>query len=239
MKGAVAAGHPLTAEAGARVLAEGGNAVDAAVAAGFTSWVTESPLTGPGGGGFMLVHGARDHTTRVLDFFVAVPGLGENGRVPHAMDEITVDFSGGSTQLFRIGGASCAVPGAAAGMEAAHRTYGRLPWRELARPAVDLARGGIVMTDGQAYLHKILDSILRAREEGKRIYGAEERLVAGDRFELRDLADTIERNAARGAADLYRGELARALVAAVRDCGGSLTDRDLAEYRVIPRRPVA
>jgi len=62
MKGAVAAGHPLTAEAGARILAEGGNAVDACIAAAFVSWVAESPLTGPGGGGFMLVHGGRDRT---------------------------------------------------------------------------------------------------------------------------------------------------------------------------------
>ena len=61
--GAIAAGHPLTAEAGAAILAEGGNAVDACLAAGFASWVAESPLTGPGGGGFLLVHRARDRTT--------------------------------------------------------------------------------------------------------------------------------------------------------------------------------
>src|SRR5207248_8463825 len=76
MRGAVAAGHPLTAEAGARVLREGGNAVDAAVAAAFVSWVSEGTLTGPGAGGFMLVHRARDCSTRVPDFFVAMHGLG-------------------------------------------------------------------------------------------------------------------------------------------------------------------
>ena len=76
MRGAVAAGHPLTAQAGADVLAAGGNAVDAAVGAALVSWVAESPLTGPGAGGFMLVHRARDRSTRVFDFFVAVPGLG-------------------------------------------------------------------------------------------------------------------------------------------------------------------
>ena len=64
MRGAIAAGHRLTAEAGAEILAEGGNAVDACLAAGFASWVAESTLTGPGGGGFMLVHRARDRTTR-------------------------------------------------------------------------------------------------------------------------------------------------------------------------------
>src|SRR5918994_7487413 len=73
VRGVVAAGHPLTAEAGARVLAEGGNAVDAAVAAVLTSCVTESPLTGLGAGGFMLVHDGGEPV--VLDFFVAVPGL--------------------------------------------------------------------------------------------------------------------------------------------------------------------
>ena len=76
MRGAIAAGHRLTAEAGAEILAEGGNAVDACIAAGFASWVAESTLTGPGGGGFMLVHHARDRTTRLLDFYVAIPGLG-------------------------------------------------------------------------------------------------------------------------------------------------------------------
>src|ERR687896_1159708 len=124
MKGAIAAGHPLTARAGAEVLAEGGNAVDACVAAAFASWVAESPLTGPGGGGFMLVHRARDRTTRIFDFFVAVPGLGLAKRELADMDRVDVDFSGGSTQVFHIGAASCAAPGAAVGLETAHKAFG-------------------------------------------------------------------------------------------------------------------
>ena len=84
MKGVVAAGHPLTAQAGADVLRAGGNAVDAAVAAVLMSFVAESPLTGPGAGGFMVVHaGGESH---VLDFFVAAPGLGLDGREPAAAD---------------------------------------------------------------------------------------------------------------------------------------------------------
>src|ERR671918_260055 len=131
MKGAIAAGHPLTAETGARVLEAGGNAVDACVAASFASWVCESPLTGPGGGGFMLVHHASDRKTRVIDCYVAVPS-GRGGE----MEAIDVDFSGGSTQVFRIGGASVAVPGALAGLEEAHRRFGSLPWRELFEPGL-------------------------------------------------------------------------------------------------------
>ena len=81
MRGAVAAGHPLTMQAGARVLEEGGNAVDACVAAAFASWVAESPLTGPGAGGFALVHSADGRPERLADFFVSTPGQGiETGR---------------------------------------------------------------------------------------------------------------------------------------------------------------
>src|SRR3954451_6195101 len=133
MRGAIAAGHPLTAEAGAAVLDEGGNAVDACIAAGFASWVVESPLTGPGGGGFMLVHRARDRTTRLLDFFVAVPGLGRT-RAVGEMESVDVDFDSETAQVFHIGSASCAVPGNAAGLEAAHRAFGSLPWARLFGP---------------------------------------------------------------------------------------------------------
>ncbi len=101
MKGAVAAGHPLTAKAGAEVLAEGGNAVDACIAAAFVSWVAESTLTGPGAGGFMLVHQARDRSTRVLDHFVTVPGLGLSARQLAEMESIEVAFTPGRSSSLR------------------------------------------------------------------------------------------------------------------------------------------
>lgn len=153
MKGAIAAGHPLTAEAGAAVLAEGGNAVDACIAAAFASWVAESPLTGPGAGGFLLVHRARDRKDRVLDFFVAKPGQGLSGEPPSAMEAIDVDFDGSSSQVFLVGAASCAVPGAPAGLEAAHRAYGTVPWPRLVEPAIELARKGVELTQiGRAHV---------------------------------------------------------------------------------------
>jgi gamma-glutamyltranspeptidase/glutathione hydrolase len=239
MRGAVAAGHPLTAEAGARVLAEGGNAVDACIAAGFASWVAESPLTGPGGGGFMLVHRARDRTDRVLDFFVTVPGIGSAAHELHDMDVVDVEFTPESSQVFKIGAASCAVPGAVLGLEAAHRAYGTLPWRELARPAAELARRGLELNRAQAYLHAILDLILRHLPEGQRMYGKDgERLVAGDVLRMPELADTIERIAEGGAAELHGGELGRALADHVQSLGGEITLRDLIEFRVVRRRPV-
>jgi gamma-glutamyltranspeptidase/glutathione hydrolase len=238
VRGAIAAGHPLTAEAGARILAEGGNAVDACVAAAFASWVAESPLTGPGAGGFMLVHRARDRTDRLLDFFVSVPGLGRERRPAGKMEAIDVDFDRESTQVFRVGAASCAVPGAAAGLEAAHRAYGTLAWERLFEPALELAREGVELTRAQAYLHAILDLILRHTAEGRRIYGLRARLVAGDRLVLADLGGTLEELARKGAAALYGGPLGRRLVSHQRATGGAITATDLAAYRVVRRRPV-
>ena len=242
MKGAVAAGHPLTAQAGARTLEEGGNAVDACVAAAAAAWVAESPLTGPGAGGFALVLPAGGRPARLADFFVSTPGLGlprPSGAQMHAID---VGFGGDSetTQVFRIGEASCAVPGTALGLQAVHRAYGRLPWAELLRPAIELARHGFALTRPQAHLHAILDLILRHSAEGRRIYSRADgsRLVPDDELRLPDLADTLERIAAEGAEALYGGELGAALVDTVRTGGGSITGDDLAAYRVVWRQPV-
>jgi gamma-glutamyltranspeptidase/glutathione hydrolase len=239
MRGAVAAGHRLTAEAGAQVLAEGGNAFDACIAAAFVSWVAESPLTGPGAGGFMLVHRGADASTRVLDHFVTVPGLGLRRHGETEMESAGIDFTPESSQQFRIGAASCAVPGAAAGLGEAHRRYATMPWRTLLEPAIAHAREGIVLTEPQGYLHTILDPILRHTDEGRTMYGSNgNRLVAGDRLVMSDLAGTLERLADKGADDLYTGELGRALSEHLREHGGDLTLRDLTEYRVVNRRPV-
>src|SRR5437763_1853786 len=209
MRGAVAAGHPLTAEAGARVLRAGGNAVDACVAAAFVSWVCESSLTGPGGGGFMLVHDAADARTRVLDFFVTVPSA---AAAAGELLELAVDFDGDTRQLFRTGAAAVAVPGTVLGLAAAHRRWGTVPWPELVSPAAQLAREGFELNEMQAYLHRILDSLLRHSPEGDAMYGPGRPRAAGERFAIPDLAATLEQLAEEGAAALYRGELARAIV---------------------------
>jgi gamma-glutamyltranspeptidase/glutathione hydrolase len=228
----------LTAAAGASVLEAGGNAVDACVAAAFVSWVAESPLTGPGGGSFMLVHDARDARSRLFDSFVAVTGAGER-RKPQPMEAVDVVFEGGSeTQVFHVGEPSVAVPGALAGLEAAHRSFGSLPWRELAGPAVAHARDGVAITEAQAYLHAILDAILRRSDDARTVYGRDAKLLQGDLLVNRELAATIERIAEHGAQELYAGETGRAVVDYVRKGGGVLTREDLAAYRVIRRRPV-
>jgi len=237
MKGAIAAGHPLTANAGIRVLRAGGSAVDACVAAAFVSWVCESPLTGPGGGGFMLVHEAETGKTTVLDFFVTVP---KEVRGDVELLELAVDFDGDTRQLFRTGAAAVAVPGTALGLETAHRRFGRMPWAELVAPAAEVARAGVELTPMQSYLHRILDGLLRHSPEGDALYGRDGRpYVLGDRFALPELGETLDRLGAEGSEALYRGELAERTVAHVGAGGGALTLADLEAYVVVEREPIA
>src|SRR6478735_3656922 len=238
MRGAIAAGHRLTAEAGAKILAEGGNAVDACLAAAFVSWVAESPLTGPAAGGFLLVHRARDRSDRLLDFFVSVPGQGSKRPPKPHMESIDIDFDAMSQVVYLIGAGSCAVPGAVAGLEAAHERYGSLPWSRLLERAIELAREGVELTPQQAYLHAILDLILRHAPEGRAVYGEHGRLRAGERVVMDDLASTLEVLADGGARALYHGDLGRELVRYLAGNGGLITREDLAAYRVIWRRPI-
>lgn len=239
MNGAVAAGHRLTAETGAQVLANGGNAVDACIAAAAVAWVAESPLTGPGAGGFMLVHRARDGADLLLDFFVEVPGRGPGGRAGGELETVDVPFgSGDTTQRFHIGPASCAVPGMVAGLAEAHRRFGTVSWEELLAPAIELATRGVIVTESQAFLHDILDAVLRREPAGREVYGLEGRMQAGECLVMQDLARTLELLAADGAATFYRGELGTAITSTLRDRGGLVTGADLAAYRVIGRRPV-
>jgi gamma-glutamyltranspeptidase/glutathione hydrolase len=124
-------------------------------------------------------------------------------------------------------------------LEQAHRSFGTLPWRELFGPAVDLARNGVQLNNGQAYLHAILDVILRHTPESREVYERNgEPLVVQDTLIQSDLAQTLELIAEHGGKVLYEGELADRISDHVRAHGGYITKRDLEEYRVIRRRPV-
>jgi gamma-glutamyltranspeptidase/glutathione hydrolase len=174
MRGAIAAGHPLTAEAGARVLREGGNAVDALLAAAFTAFVTEGPLTGPAGGGFAVVYEPEGRTT-MLDCFFQAPRapLGE-------MQELVIDFGDAGTQVFHIGEGSVAVPGLVPGLERVHAGFATRAWGELFEPALAVAREGFERDAQRVTLHRILEGILLRDEGGRRIYGNTERVDTVD-----------------------------------------------------------
>ncbi|HEU4975595.1 MAG TPA: gamma-glutamyltransferase [Baekduia sp.] len=232
MRGVVAAGHPVSAEAGAAVLREGGNAVDAAVAACLAAWAAEPLLTGPGAGGYLLVAGAGE-TPVMLDFFVAAPSGGD--RAP--LTPVDVSF-GDATQMFHVGAASCGVYGTPAGLEEAARRWGRLPLADLAAPAARLARDGVALNAAQAYVFEILEAIVRSTPEAAGMFAPEGRaLREGERFRSVELAETIERFGAEGAAPFYRGDLAAAAIDRIAAGGGTLTAHDLDAFTAEHREP--
>jgi gamma-glutamyltranspeptidase / glutathione hydrolase len=234
-RGVVAAGHPLTAEAGARVLREGGNAVDAAVAAVMTSFVTESPLTGLGAGGFMLVH-TRDESV-LLDFFIAAPGLDGVERQSELVP-IPVYFTAETPQVFNVGAASCGVPGTPAGLEEALGRFGTVPLADLAAEPARLAREGLEVNAEQAFFLSILEPILCSYDDGRAIYAPEGRILrAGDTFRFPDLGDALERLGAEGSEPFYRGETAQRISEWVLERGGTLGRDDLAAYEPVARTP--
>ncbi len=238
MKGVVAAGHPRTAQAGADVLRAGGNAVDAAVAAALMSFAAESPLTGPGAGGFMLVHTAGGES-HLLDFFVAAPGAGLAAPEPAPLVPIEVAFSADSTQVFHVGASSCGVYGTTLGLAQALERFGTARLGDLTAPAAAAAREGVEVTPIHEYLFDILGGIFRTTPEARAIYEPEGRpLRAGERIRIPELADLLDRLGAEGPRFLYDGDVAAAVSNWVLERGGLITCDDLAAYEVVERRPV-
>jgi gamma-glutamyltranspeptidase/glutathione hydrolase len=237
--GAVAAGHPLAARAGAEALAAGGTATDAVIASALTSAVAEAVLTGPGAGGFLMVRPPGGPAT-VLDFFVSVPGLGPDGRRldPDDLHAFTVPF-GTAEQVFHIGPASVAVPGMFAGLDEASRRFGRLPLADLVAPAVQLAREGVVVGEEAAYLHEILAVMLRHTPASAAQFTPEGRTAApGTTLAFPDLAATLERFGREGAACIYDGPVGEEIVRYLSATGGMLTRDDLRAYAVVERPPL-
>ena len=236
-KGVVAAGHPLTAQAGARVLREGGNAVDATVAAMLTSFVTESLLTGLGAGGHMLVAGGGIEPT-LLDFFVEAPTRLRDGSEVE-LQGVDVSF-GDAEQVFHIGPASCGVYGTPAGVCEAARRWGTMALEDLAAPAAQLARDGVVLNAGQAYVAEILVDLLTSTPECAALWAPGGKLLReGGVLRNPDLSDALLRLASDGAEPFYRGDVADAVCAWLAERGGSLRSTDLAGYEAIERRPIS
>jgi gamma-glutamyltranspeptidase/glutathione hydrolase len=236
MKGVVAAGHPLTAEAGAQVLREGGNAVDAVVCAVLASFAVESPLTGFGAGGHMMVHDGGE--TTLIDFFVAAPGLDEIERTTELVP-VPVRFDAETTQTFYVGPASCGVPGTAAGLAHALERFGTMPLSALVGPGVRLAREGAPVNPQQAYILEILAPIHEHMTGTRELYAPRgRRLGKGDIFVFPELAEALERYGDEGAEPFYKGEVARAISDFVVRHGGIVGPVDLASYEAIERKPI-
>jgi gamma-glutamyltranspeptidase / glutathione hydrolase len=237
VNGVVAAGHPLTAEAGAWALREGGNAVDAAVCAVLTSFALETPLTGLGAGGHMLVHHPVEGDV-MIDFFVEAPGREGTERGAELIP-IDVYFDPSTVQVFHVGAASCGVPGTAAGLTHALERFGTMPLEALVQPGVRHAREGAPLNRQQAFLLEILAPIYTRTEELREIYAPRgDILREGEVFRFPDLADALELLAAEGPEPFYAGEVGRRVAAYVLERGGTLGPADLEAYEAVERKPV-
>src|SRR3954447_24794994 len=229
---AVAAGHPATAEAGAEILAAGGNAADAAVAASLASCVAETVMTGLLGGGHTIYLDASSGEARNLDCFVAVPT--GNGA---PMTRLEVPF-GEELVHYAVGASSCAVPGLPAGLDELARAHGRLPWPALVEPALRLAHDGVPMPQAHASCLAMLEPVMTIRE-GARLYAPGGKLlVAGDRLDQPGLVAALELMRDEGAGSVYSGSIAQALLDLVEERDGALTRADLEAYRVEWSTPV-
>jgi gamma-glutamyltranspeptidase / glutathione hydrolase len=220
-------------DAGAAVLAHGGNAVDAAVATAFALAVTHPSAGNIGGGGFMIVRTPSGRVT-AFDYRERAPlqstrtmYLGNDGQIVR--------------ELTNTGYLAPGVPGTVRGLELAHKRFGKLPWRDVVMPAVHLAEDGFVMSAGlAASLNAQLAGPMKPFASSVAAYakpgGGE--WAAGDRLVLTDLGKTLHAIADGGAEVFYRGWIADRIADDMKAHGGLITRQDLAAYRAKERKPV-
>ena len=235
---AVAAGDQHTVDAAVRVLRAGGNAVDAAVAAGFAAAVTEPCLTSLGGGGFLL-HRDATGASRLFDFFVDAPGRGlaDSALAAPHFEPITLRFAG-TTQTFHCGYGSVAVPGVLTGYLAAHASLGRIPLTDVVEPAIELARDGFLLSQAQASILTLLMSIITSTPEAADVFGTYAHASGnGDLATNHLYANFLDELADAEPGDPAPGWQKR-LVEAMERNEGLITAEDLAAYRAIEREPL-
>jgi gamma-glutamyltranspeptidase/glutathione hydrolase len=219
MRPGVAAGHPATADAGAEILADGGTAADAVVAMALASCVSETVYSDL----FAGCHAIAFDGSRVmnLDGFAAVPSSSGDLR------ELPIPF-GEQVVVYSIGPASCAIPGLPAALGELSERLGRLPWKRLCEPALELARSGVSLPE----MHeRSLDMLgeLYSLERGGELYVRNGRLLrTGEVLDQPGMVQTLEALAAEGAASVYRGSIAEALLGVD---GVVIGADDLAGYR--------
>jgi gamma-glutamyltranspeptidase/glutathione hydrolase len=229
---AIASAHPLATQAGMEILAEGGNAFDAAVAVSAVLAVVEPYSSGIGGGGFWLLHRARD------GFDVMVDG---REKAPLAASrDMYLDAAGEVVPGLSVDGALAAgIPGEPAALDHIARHYGRLPLARSLQPAIRLAREGFLVDAYYRKLAQFRQAALQNDTETSDIFLQDGEVPEeGYRIVQTDLAATLTALARFGTAGFYRGPVARKLVDGVRAGGGIWTLEDLLQYRVLERAPV-
>jgi len=238
--GVVAAGHPMEVEAGLAILASGGNAFDALVAAAFMGYVVEPAMCGVGGYGRLSAFDAKRGELIAVDHYLRAPGAArpdmfeiDEGR---GLKYYETPYTKGLKA--ERGPLAAAVPGAVAGLYWTQRHLGRLSWHKVLQPAIAAARAGLEVSWALYLKLAENEQSLRADPASAAIFFPEGRLPRprgqvepAERLDLSDLASTLELIAERGAAGFYTGRVAEAIGETFKACGGILGAADLAAYR--------
>ena len=229
--GMVASSEPLASQAGLALLQAGGNAVDAAVAVGFTLAVTFPQAGNLGGGGFMLIRMANGRTT-VVDYREQAPAAASRGMYQDARGDL---IPGAST----IGARATGVPGTVMGLVLAEKNYGRLGLAKVMAPAIRLARSGFPVSYSLAREIRTERGLLERFDGSRHIFLHDGNLYEpGATFRQPDLARTLAAIARRGPGAFYSGATATALVATMRKYHGLITREDLEHYQAKLRSPL-
>jgi gamma-glutamyltranspeptidase/glutathione hydrolase len=222
-QGIVATSQVLASQAGARILARGGSAVDAAIAANAVLGVTEPMMDGIGGDLFVLYWDAKTGK---------LTGLNSSGPAPRAL---TPEFLAklGITKMPSAGIHSVTVPGAVLGWAEMHKRFGKLPWKELFDSAIAYANEGFPVAEGiaEAWDGETARAKLESHAETARVFLPDGRAPrTGDIFRNPDLGRSLRLIADQGPDAFYKGEIAKAILKTSRDLGGTMTAEDLASF---------
>ncbi len=229
--GMVVSAHPQASAIGASVLADGGSAIDAAVAVQFALAVCY-PIAGNIGGGGFLVFRREDGTAMTLDFRETAPMAAHTDMYLDSAGQV---IEGAST----LGHRSCGVPGSVAGMWKAHQQFGTMPWKDLLQPATDLAEKGFPITAMQALqLNENGHHFEQLNPGNTYLRRSEGPWHEGDTLRQSDLAKTLSLIRDHGPDGFYRGRTAQLILAEMRRGGGLIDSADLEGYQAIWRGPL-
>ena len=232
-KGMVASQESHATKVGLTILKQGGNAIDAAVAMGFALAVTHPQAGNLGGGGFMLIHLAEENKTIALDFRETAPAGATN--TMFLKPDQSVDHKKARFSLQSSG-----VPGSVHGLLTALNDFGSLPRRSVIKPAIKLAKNGIIVSQPLSLaLERAKPRLINDPTMGPIFYPKGKQLSPGDRLIQRDLAQSLRRISNKGINGFYAGKTAKNLHQLMLNNGGLITTKDLANYQSKYRAPVA
>jgi len=226
----VVSAHALASRAGRDILEKGGNAIDAAIATQFALAVVYPSAGNIGGGGFMVVR-MKDGQVHSLDYREKAPAAGSTNMYIGETGELIPGLS-------ERGTLSSGVPGTVAGLVEAHRKLGRLPWKDLVQPAVDLALHGFTLTKREAEGLNGIQEDLKKYNSIQPEFLIREEWKPGDSIKFTDLGHTLERIRDHGADGFYQGKTADDIVAEMERGHGLITHEDLKAYQALWREPI-